>query len=74
MNIEQHEQTLLINKLFAYAEDNYENGWDTIIECWTRKEMADAIEGHETFESARDFLQTLVNVWEDRRADAENSR
>lgn len=41
----QTEQILAVR---AYAEANYENGWDTLVECYDSDEISDAILGCKT--------------------------
>jgi hypothetical protein len=64
-----------VERVRKYAEDHYnDGGWDVIVECWDDAEIArvlDDVEGDEA--KAWEIIDSLVDIWADRQADAINS-
>lgn len=63
----------LAGMVMAHAESRYQKGgWDVIVECWTREEIAKAIlvDGLMTKRSAIKMFSSLASVFAERQADA----
>lgn len=57
-----------------HAVENYEkNGWDYIVECWTRNDIETelAIANITDVLEAIKMFEQLARIWDDRRKDAE---
>jgi len=68
-----NEQTM-IEEVKAYATANYNNGWDTVVECWEDGDILEAL-SEAQFDMAKTIadIQEYVDVMVDRQADAFNS-
>ena len=60
----------LANKLFAYAEEHYNDGFDTFVECG-REYCREFVEGLTTWDEVLDMAKKIMSVVEERRADAD---
>ena len=68
----------IIEKAKAYAQENYNKGFDIFVETydqeeWERFVYCDFDERDMTWEEVKELMKRLVGVWNDRRADAINS-
>lgn len=66
----------IIEQMKQWCMDNYENGADTMIECWSDEDYADlfTFEGKaKTADEAWHMLKCLASIYKDQQADAENS-
>lgn len=63
----------LIEKAKAYAQENYEKGMDTFVECYTQSEWEEFVAECDTWEEMKETMDSCADVWNDRRADAKNS-
>jgi hypothetical protein len=63
----------IITKAKEYAKENYENGMDTFVECYTQSEWEEFAEDCDTWEEMKETMDSCADVWRDRQADAENS-
>jgi hypothetical protein len=70
-------QAETIEAMKQWAIDNYTNGADTMVECWSTSDYADLftdIDGQpQTAAEAWATLRSLADVYEERQADARNS-
>jgi hypothetical protein len=65
-----------IKAMQQWCADNYENGADTMVECWSDSDYADlfSFEGEpRTTAQAWETLKSIAAVYQDRQADARNS-
>jgi hypothetical protein len=62
--------TQAIQALKDWALANYENGADTIVECWGTSDYVELICKHGA--DALSILQSIAAVYADRQADARN--
>ena len=66
-----------IQAMKQWCEENYENGADTMVECWSDTDYAELFTTHDgqprTIEQAWDSLRAVASVYADRQADARNS-
>lgn len=65
-----------IQAMKQWCMDNYDNGADTMVECWGDSNYADLFVQDgvpHTKEEAWDLLTRIAAVYKDRQADAENS-
>jgi hypothetical protein len=76
----QNTLTKIGNKMFAdqvmaHAKAHYtDGGWDVIVECWDNDELNELLaDCHGIEHEAWRVLESLVDVWSDRQADARNS-
>jgi len=67
MNAEQIKAEVKMMK--AWCEENYSNGADTMVECWTDEDYAELLQG-ETKRAAWQLLKRIVSVYRERQADA----
>ena len=72
-----NEQTKTeIQAMKQWCMDNYDNGADTMVECWSDTDYAElfVFEGEPlTTAEAWDTLKRIAAIYKDRQADAENS-
>ena len=61
-----------IKLMQQWAEDNYSNGADTLVECWSTEDYAALFESGQTVEQAWATLKAVVSVYKERQADAYN--
>ena len=59
-----------MKRLMEYAKEHYNEGWDGFVECYGTDEWLDLMDCADTYEGAFRLCETLVFVWNDRRADA----
>lgn len=65
-----------IQAMKDWCMENYENGADTMVECWTAEdyERLFSFEGEaHTDEQAWEILKAIASVYADQQADARNS-
>lgn len=68
-----------VEKMKAWCMDNYENGADTMVECWGNEDYErmfaydDYSKRTPTVAEAWDVLKSVAEVYLDRQADARNS-
>lgn len=65
-----------IQAMKDWCMDNYENGADTMVECWSTEdyERLFSFEGEaHTDEQAWEILKAIADVYADQQADARNS-
>lgn len=66
-----------IQAMKQWCEENYENGADTMVECWSDTDYAELFTTHDgqprTTEQAWEALKAVASVYADRQADARNS-
>ena len=58
----------------AWAMDHYENGADTLVECWDTSDYACLLATEGTEAAAWDMLKRMCSVWAERQADARSYR
>ena len=67
----------IIAKWKAFAEANYNKGYDTFVECYDAAEWDRFYDDHagevDVYAAGLELMARLADVWEDRRADARNS-
>ena len=69
----------LIAKAKAHAEANYSKGFDTFVECYGDDEWREFLAASEwapgvtTWKECKSLMDSMADVWSDRRADARNS-
>ena len=59
-----------VDELKAYALAHYEEGYDVFVECWETDEWEELIRDSASMAEVYEMMAQLVDVWEDRRADA----
>lgn len=73
----------LIEKAKAYAQQNYENGMDTFVECYDNDQWRTLINNSDedtgedrlmTWTQIKKTMDAIASVWRDRQADAEYHR
>lgn len=68
------EQIELMKK---WCEEHYEDGADTMVECWSDEDYADLFTSHDgkprTTDEAWNSLKAIASVYADQQADARNS-
>lgn len=53
----------LAQQVMAYAEAHYhENGWDTVVECYSMKKLAAEIKDNETFQQVIDRMERIGKI------------
>lgn len=66
-----------IQAMKQWCEENYENGADTMVECWSDTDYASLFtypDGQpRTSEEAWDSLKAIASIYREREADARNS-
>jgi hypothetical protein len=64
----------IIAEMKQWCEDNYSNGADTMVECWSHEDYAnlfvDCDGNPKTPEYAWHILKSIAEVYADRQADA----
>ncbi len=68
MNAEQIKTEVKLMK--AWCEENYSNGADTMVECWTDEDYAKLFEDTDCAEGAWRTLKDVAEVFAERQADA----
>ena len=66
-----HETTIAAMK--QWCLDHYEQGADTMVECWNNDDYQDLIDRTQTTAQAWEVLRGVADAYADRKADAENS-
>jgi|2_EtaG_2_1085320.scaffolds.fasta_scaffold15097_5 hypothetical protein len=69
MTTKQHQ---LAMRLKAHALANYEDGWDTFVECCTDEDYLEFVGDKTTWEATFNLAKTVNEVIADRRADAKH--
>lgn len=59
-----------IKEMQAWCLENYENGADTMVECWDDEDYANLITESPSTEQAWDTLKAVASVYRERQADA----
>ena len=65
-----------IKAMKTWCMDNYSNGADTMVECWSDSDYVDlfTFDGEpRTTAQAWETLKAIAAIYKDRQADAENS-
>lgn len=69
---------LVADMLYAHAVQHYNDnfGWSIVVECWSHDDICDLLFKHnaDTLDKAIAAFADLVDVWDDRYADAVNSQ
>ena len=65
-----HEATIAAMK--AWCVENYENGADTMVECWCDSDYEDMIKRAPDVAAAWDTLKSVASIYADRQANARN--
>lgn len=60
----------LITTLQAFAQANYENGMDTMVECWGDTEYDELLKDSKTLDAAKASMEELASVYREQQADA----
>ncbi len=60
----------VIKNMKAWCLENYENGADTMVECWADQDYDDMIERAGSDEEAWEDLKAVASVYADLQADA----
>ena len=64
----------LIEAVKKHAVDNYNKGWDVVVECYTDEEIQEEIEGAETPEQAIKMMGRDVEIYDSHRKEVESTR
>lgn len=65
---------MFADRVMAYAEEHYnDGGWDVIAECWDKEMLTEILIRQGDEEKAWSLIESLVDIWADRQADAINS-
>lgn len=65
---------MFADRVMAHAKEHYsEGGWDVIVECWGNEEITEILIEQGDEENAWRLIESLVDIWSDRQADARNS-
>ena len=67
-------QTELIKKVRAYAVENYNAGWDVIVEAFDDAELGELIAGAEDYPAALAKAADGIGIWREREAEQAESR
>ena len=60
-----------IEQLQAWCLENYENGADTMVECWDDAEYQELLDDCDgSVADALDILKSLASIYDEQRADA----
>lgn len=59
-----------IEQMKAWCLENYENGADTMVECWEDEDYANLIDSAPSWEEAWNVLKSVASVYRERQADA----
>lgn len=59
----------LVEEMKQWCVDNYENGADTMVECWDTEDYLELIQ-EAGAEGAWDILKRVAGVYRERQADA----
>lgn len=68
------ERAEVIENMKAWCLENYENGADTMVECWEDSDYDDMIVRSGSDEEAWEVLKAIARIYEDRQADARSYR
>lgn len=60
----------VIKEMKDWCLENYENGADTMVECWDDEDYANLITESPSEEQAWDTLKSVASVYRERQADA----
>lgn len=60
----------VIKEMKSWCLENYENGADTMVECWDEEDYANLITESPSTEQAWDTLKSVASVYRERQADA----
>ena len=63
----KNETSSLIAAVKAHAIENYDNGWDVVIETFTDSEIAEQIEGSTTAADAISQMREYVELYSEAR-------
>lgn len=67
------EEAVLVQKMKDWAMDNYNNGADTMVECWEDHDYLDILRTSKDLDEAMDVLEGVADVFMDQINDARNS-
>lgn len=65
--------TATIEAMKQWSLDNYNNGADTMVECWSDDDYLDLITCAQDTAQAWNILRGIADAYADRQADAKNS-
>jgi hypothetical protein len=68
-----YDTVALVAIVKQHAVDHYEEGWDVVVECYGDADLARTIGRARTVKGALAKFEAMVDVWNDRCADARNS-
>lgn len=64
-----------IPQLRQWCADNYENGADTMVECWSTSDYVQCLARHDNdYDATLKTLKSVASVYLDRQANARNER
>jgi len=75
MIINQDQRDEVIAAMKKWCLDNYENGADTMVECWSDSDYHDLLDecGNDVVQ-AESILKSVASIYQDRQADADSYR
>lgn len=59
-----------VARLKKWCEDNYENGADTMVECWDTEDYERLLKEEPSEAEALERLKQLASIYSERQADA----
>lgn len=66
-------QTATMEAMKQWCIDHYDEGADTMVECWSDNDYLDLIQTAQNAAQAWAVLRDVANAYADRQADATNS-
>lgn len=63
----------LVAAVKQFANSNYENGWDIVVETMTDEEIAEEIAGSKTPEEAIKKMAIIVDLYNDKRQEIQST-
>ena len=63
----------LVAAVKQYANDNYEEGWDVVVETMTDVEIAEEIAGAKTPEEAIKKMAVIVDLYNEKRQEIQST-
>jgi hypothetical protein len=61
-----------IARMKFWCEENYENGADTMIECWVNSDYQRVLDDHDgDLDKAMELLADLASIYKERQNDAD---
>lgn len=78
MSLDLDRVDIVADMLYAHAAQHYNDnfGWSVIVECWSHGDIVERLIASkaDTLDKAIAAFADLVEVWDDRYADAVNSQ